>query len=95
MLPDFTGQLLSHDRPLHIASMKNFVEVIANELRDPEGRDLQERCLESMVLMERYRKMSTVTEIVPNTIDADISFESISSLADGCGSALHWAIRPL
>src|SRR5579883_2066740 len=62
--------------------MKNLAEVIAKEFRNPEGRNLQERCLESMVLMERYRRMPTVTEIVPNTIDADISSESISSLAD-------------
>ncbi len=62
--------------------MKNLAELIANALRNPKGLDLHERCLESMVLMERYRGRSTVTEIVPNTIDADITPATITHLAE-------------
>ena len=35
-----------------------------------------------MALMERFRGVGTVDEIVPDTADADISIEAITRLAD-------------
>ena len=62
--------------------MKNIIEIICHDFASPDGRNLQERCLESMVLMERFRGVGTVDEIVPDTADADISPDSITRLAE-------------
>ena len=66
--------------------MRNLVEIICAEFQTPEGRNLQERCLESMILIERSRGRSDAVEIAPNTADADIRPEVITRLADTLAS---------
>ena len=62
--------------------MKNIIEIICHDFASPDGRNLQERCLESMVLIERFRGGGTVDQIVPDTADADISPDAITHLAE-------------
>ena len=57
-------------------------DIIARELAEPEGRDLQERLVQAMFMMERYRGIDagwrdTVTQVA----DADISEQAITRLA--------------
>ena len=75
-------QLSSSVRPVNASLVKNIIEHICHDLASPVGRNLQERCLESMVLMERFRGIGTIDDIVPATADADISPTEISRLAD-------------
>jgi hypothetical protein len=62
--------------------VKNIIELICRDLASPDGRNLQQCCLQSMVLMERYRGIGTEDEIAPETADADISSAKIARLAE-------------
>lgn len=66
--------------------MQNLAEIICTELHTPEGRNLQERCLESMILMERFRGRTDAVEICSSTADADVRPEIIARLADTLAS---------
>ncbi len=58
-------------------------DIIANELAAPQGRNLQERLLQAMFMMERYRGIDAGwREVVGEVRDADIRTGAISRLAD-------------
>jgi hypothetical protein len=62
--------------------MRALVEIIAQELAAPAGRNLQERLLEAMFLMERSRGLDAGwSDVVPHIGDADVDEDSISNLA--------------
>jgi len=58
-------------------------KIIAGELVEPEGRDIQDRLLQAMFMMERYRGVDTGwRDTVTQVADVDISEQAISHLAD-------------
>jgi hypothetical protein len=65
-------------------------EMIVQELANPTGRNLQERLLEAMFMMERFRGVDAGwRDVVPHVGDADIGDESIRRL----GQALRTFIE--
>jgi hypothetical protein len=63
-------------------TMRTLAEIIAQELATPLGRNLQERFLEAMFLMERSRGVDAGwSDVVPHIGDADVGVDSISHLA--------------
>jgi hypothetical protein len=56
--------------------------IIIRELDSPQGRDLQERMLEAMLMMERHRGIPVDVTVSPNVGDADVGELVIKSLAD-------------
>jgi len=58
-------------------------DVIANELRAPQGKNLQERLLQAMFMMERYRGIDAGwREVVAEVGEADIGTSAIERLAE-------------
>jgi hypothetical protein len=58
-------------------------DTIANELAAPPGRDLQERLLQAMFMMERYRGIDAGwREVVAEVADADVRAAAINRLAE-------------
>ena len=62
--------------------MRALASIIAQELESPIGRSLQERLLEAMFLMERFRGIDAGwRDVVPQINDADVGTDSIAHLA--------------
>ena len=58
-------------------------DIIADELAAPQGRGLQERLLQAMFMMERYRGIDAGwREVVSEVRGADISTEAVNRLAE-------------
>ena len=58
-------------------------DIISTELGEPAGRDLQERLLQAMFMIERYRGIDAGwRDTVAQVADADVSEEAITRLAD-------------
>src|ERR1043165_3035391 len=58
-------------------------DIIAEELATPEGRDLKERLLQAMFMMERYRGIDDGwRDVVAEVRDADIRPRAIDKLAE-------------
>lgn len=56
-------------------------DTIAQELASPVGRNLQERLLEALFLMERFRGVDAGWRDLPQVGDADVSADAIARLA--------------
>ena len=62
--------------------MRPLADIIAQELASPVGRSLQERLLEAMFMMERFRGIDAGwDEVVPQIGDADVGADAIGRLA--------------
>src|SRR3954465_1886148 len=61
--------------------MIDLATAVIRDLEAPEGKDLQERMLEAMLMVERYRGVSVDVEIAPDVADADVSRPIIDRLA--------------
>jgi hypothetical protein len=58
-------------------------EIISGELATPNGRNLQERLLQSMFMMERHRGIDAGwREVVAEVRDADVGAPAIGRLAE-------------
>lgn len=63
--------------------MISLADTIAGDLADPVGRDLQERLLQAMFLMERFRGVDAGwREVVAEIAEADISEQAIARLTE-------------
>ena len=57
-------------------------DIIADELTNPVGRNLRERLLQAMFMMERFRgKDAGWRDVVSEVADADIGADAIARLA--------------
>jgi hypothetical protein len=62
--------------------MRALADIIARELANPTGHSLQERLLEAMFMMERFRGIDAGwDEVVPQIGDADVGADAIARLA--------------
>ena len=62
--------------------MIDLAATVIRDLEAPERKDLQERMLEAMLMMERHRGVPVDVEIAPDVADADVSSPIIHRLAD-------------
>ena len=62
--------------------MIDLADIIARELAAPDGRDLQERLLQAMFMMERFRGIDAGwRDIVSDVAEADVGAAAIERLA--------------